>query len=83
MTGIFTVFAGIGLWFFIRNGIPSYLAFRNHFALFDYDKPTMLVFAENLAELFSFVFIGGNTVRIIRGVNRKQEDMGYGNGDNG
>ena len=77
MTGIFTVFACIGLWLFIRNGIPSYLTFRTHFAFLDYDKPAILVFAENLAELFFFVFIGANTVRIIRGVNRQQEKKRY------
>ena len=62
---------------FIRNGIPSYLTFRTHFAFLDYDKPAILVFAENLAELFFFVFIGANTVRIIRGVNRQQEKKRY------
>ena len=64
LTAVFTALAGIGLWLFIKNGIPSYLTFRAHFALLDYEKSPVLVFAENLAELFFFVFIGANTVRI-------------------
>ena len=71
VTGIFTVLAGVGLWSFIKNGIPSYITFRTHFAFFDYDKPALLVFVENLTELFFFCFIGANTVHIIRIFNKK------------
>ena len=70
---IFTILAGIGLWLFIRNGIPGYVSFRTHFAYFDYDKAAALVFLENLAIEFFFVFIGANIVRHIRGLNRKTQ----------
>ena len=70
VTGVFTVLAGIGLWLFIKNGIPGYMTFRTHFVFFDYDKSALLVFAENLAEMFFFIFIGANIVRIIRKLSR-------------
>ena len=73
-TGLFTMIAGIGLWLFIKNGIPGYIAFRTHFAFFDYDKAAALVFLENLAIEFFFVFIGANIVRLIRSLNKKQQD---------
>ena len=65
-TGLFTVIAGIGFWLFIKNGIPGYIAFRTHFAFFDYDKAPVFVFLENLAIEFFFVFAGANIVRFIR-----------------
>lgn len=67
---VFTVLAGVGLWLFIKNNIPSYLTFKAHFAFLDYDKAAVLVFAENLAEMFFFVFLGANTVRIIRSFSK-------------
>ena len=57
--------AGTGLWLLIKNGIPDYLFFRTHFASFDYSKPALIVFAENLAELFFFVWIGIRVARLL------------------
>lgn len=73
VTVLSALIAGIGLWLFIRNGIPSYLIFRTHFAFFDDGKHAFLVFAENLAELFFFIFIGAVTVRILRNLNKKAQ----------
>ncbi len=73
LTCVFTCIAGIGLWLFLKNGIPDYLFFRVPFAFFDYDKSAALVFAENLAELFFFAFAGANIVRIIRSSGSKKE----------
>ena len=75
-TGLFTMIAGIGLWLFIKNGIPEYITFRTHFAFFDYDKAAVLVFLENLAIEFFFAFIGANAVRFIRSLNRKTNGIG-------
>ena len=72
-TAAFTALAGVGLWLFIKNGIPGYLFFRTHFAFFDYGKAAVLVFLENLAELFFFVFLAANAVRFLRALNRKKE----------
>ncbi len=71
-TILFTALAGVGLWLFIRNGIPEYVTFRTHFAFFDYEKPGILVFLENLTELFLFVFVGAAIVRLTRGLNSKK-----------
>lgn len=70
-TGLFILIAGIGLWLFIKNGIPGYITFRTHFAFFNYDKAVALVFLENLVIEFFFVFVGANIVRLIRSLNNK------------
>ena len=71
LTGGFTLLAGWGLWLFCRDGIPRYLFFWAMFARFDYAKPGALVFLENLAELFFFVFLGANFVRLSRLFSRR------------
>ncbi len=71
-TAIFTAAAAIGLWLFIRNGIAEYLLFRTHFAFFDFGKSALLVFAENAAILFFFVFVGANIVRLIHFKGKKE-----------
>ena len=72
-TCLFILIAGIGLWLFIKNGIPGYITFRTHFAFFDYDKAPVSVFLENLAIEFFFVFAGANAVRLIRSLNSKEK----------
>ena len=69
----FTVLAGVGLWLFIKNGIPDYIFFKTHFAFLDYDKAAVLVFLENLAIEFFFAFLGANAVRFIRSLSKKDE----------
>ena len=71
-TAAFTAAAGVGLWPFIRNGIPDYMLFRTHFAFFDYEKTGVQVFLENTAIEFFFVFLGANAVRLSRTLNKKQ-----------
>ena len=48
----------IGLWLFLRSGIPDYLFFRVPFAFLDYEKAGWLVFLENLAMLTGFAAVG-------------------------
>ena len=72
-TALFIVIAGIGLYLFIRNGIPGYISFRTHFAFFDYEKASALVFLENLSIEFFFAFVGANIVRLIRSLNSKTQ----------
>ena len=74
-SSLFTVIAGIGLWLFIRNGIPDYLSFRTHFAFFDYDKAPVLVFLENIAIEFFFVFIGANLFRLLRSKKKRKQAL--------
>jgi hypothetical protein len=70
LTFLFTITAGVGLGLFLQNSIPDYLFFRTPFAFFDYDKNAVLVFLENLAELFFFVFIGASIVRLIQRIKK-------------
>lgn len=71
-TAAFTVAAGVGLWLFIRSGIPDYMLFRTHFAFFDYEKAAAPVFLENAAIECFFTFLGTNTVYLIRTLNKKR-----------
>ena len=68
---IFTCFAGIGLWLFLRNGMPNYLFFRVPFAFLDYEKAEWLVFLENLLMLFFWTFIGTRAALICRNAATK------------
>ena len=67
----FTVLAGIGLWLFLRNGIPEYLFFRVPFAFLDYDKAGWLVLLENLLMLSFWAFMGTQTALILRNMAKK------------
>ena len=66
LTTVFALLAVFGLFLFFKNGIYRYISFTTHFALFDYEKAPVLVFIENLAVMFFFVFAGANTVRLIK-----------------
>ncbi len=58
ITLVCSVFAGIGLWLFMKNGMPDYLLFRVPFAILDYEKSALQVFAENILILSFWVFLG-------------------------
>lgn len=62
----FAVLSGVGFWLFVKNRIPEYLFFRMHFAFLDYEKPAVLVFAENLAILTAFAFLGASCASIVK-----------------
>jgi len=70
---IFTCIGGIGLWLFLRNGMPNYLFFRVPFAFLDYGKAGRLVFFENLLMLSAWVFFGSRTAQICRNAAGKAE----------
>ena len=63
---VFTVIGGIGLWLFLRNGMPDYIFFRVPFAFLDYEKAGWQVFLENLLMLSFWAFIGTQTALICR-----------------
>ena len=62
----FAAVAGVGVWRFVSSGIPDYVFFRTPFAFLDYDKPAVLVFAENLAILIAFAFLGACAALLIK-----------------
>ncbi len=64
LTVVFTCAGGLGLWLFIRNGMPDYLFFRVPFAFLDYEKAGWLVFSENLLML-SFWALAGTCAALI------------------
>ena len=66
LAAIFAVLSGVGFWLFVKNRIPEYLFFRMHFAFLDYEKPAVLVFAENLAILTAFTFLGSSCASIVK-----------------
>ena len=65
-TGLSTLAAGLGLYLFIRNGMPDYLFFRVPFAFLDYDKAGWLVIVENLLMLSTWVLIGARAAQVCR-----------------
>ncbi len=68
---IFTCIGSIGLWMFLRNGMPNYLLFRVPFAFLDYEKAGWLVFLENLLMLFFWAFVGTLAALICRNAGGK------------
>ena len=70
---IFTCIGGIGLWLFLKNGMPNYLFFRVPFAFLDYDKAGWLVFLENLLMLLFWAFLGTGTALLCRKAFRKTD----------
>ena len=73
VSAVFAVIAVVGFWRFVRNGIPDYIFFRTPFAFLDYEKSAFLVFAENLAALIAFTFLGACAATLIkaRGTKRR------------
>ena len=65
------IVAGIGLFLFIRNGMPDYLFFRVPFAFLDYEKAGALVFLENILMLSFWVFIGTEVAILCRNSQMK------------
>ena len=68
---IFTCAGGIGLYLFLRNGMPDYLFFRVPFAFLDYDKAGFLVFLENVLMLSFWALIGTQLSHICRNAASK------------
>ena len=66
LTCLFTCIGGVGLWLFLRSGIPNYLFFRVPFAFLDYEKAGALVFLENLLMLSFWAFVGARAALICR-----------------
>ena len=71
--GIFTGIAGIGLWLFLKSGIPDYLFFWVPFAFLDYEKPAGLVLLENLLMLLFWAFLGTMAAYLCRNAVQKPE----------
>ena len=71
LTCIFTIAGGIGLYLFLRNGIPDYLFFRVPFAFLDYDKAGWLVIFENLLILSFWAFVGTQIVQALKYAGQK------------
>ncbi len=67
LAAAFTVISGLGFMLFVKSGIPGYLFFRSPFAFFDYEKSVPTVFAENLAVLTAFAFLGACCVSLLKG----------------
>ena len=68
------IVAGIGLFLFIRNGMPDYLFFRVPFAFLDYEKAGILVFLENILMLTFWAYIGTQIAVLCRNSQMKTEE---------
>ena len=65
--------SGVGLWLFVKSGIPDYIFFRVPFAFLDYDKPAVLVFAENLTILLGFAHLGACLATLVKKGGKSQK----------
>ena len=74
VSGIFCVIAGIGLFLFIRNGMPDYLFFRVPFAFLDYEKSAALVLLENIIMLLFWAFVGAQAFSLCRNTRQKSAE---------
>lgn len=72
LAGLFTCIGGIGLYLFLRNGMPDYLFFRVPFAFLDYEKAGWLVFLENLLMLSFWAYIGMQAAQHLRKGNNRR-----------
>ncbi len=59
--------SGVGLWLFLKNGMPNYLFFRVLFAFLDYEKAGALVLLENVAMLLFWAYAGWQIALALRG----------------
>ena len=71
LTCVFACLGGVGLWLFLRSGIPNYLFFRVPFAFLDYEKAGALVFLENLLMLSFWAFVGSRAALLCRNTATK------------
>ena len=63
---------GIGLWRFWKNEILEYMFFRTPFAFLNYELPSALVFAENIAMLSAFALLGACSAALCRTHGKKR-----------
>ena len=71
---IFCGIAGIGLFLFLRNGMPDYLLFRVLFSFIDYEKPAASVFLENILMLVFWAFVGAQGALLCRKAYGKESE---------
>ena len=65
--------AGIGLFLFLKNGMPDYLFFRVPFAFLVYEKAGGMVYCENIMMLLFWAFIGTQAAVFCRNLQSKDE----------
>ena len=70
------VVAGLGFRLLLKNSLPDYMLFRTPFAFLDYDKAALLVFAENLAMLIAFAFLGACCADLCKAFGRHGRKRG-------
>ena len=68
---LFCILAGIGLFLFLKNGMPDYMFFRVPFAFLDYEKAGGLVIFENILMLLFWAFIGTQAALLCRNLQRQ------------
>ena len=74
VSAVFSIIAGAGLFFFLKNGIYNYLFFSVPFAFLDYGKSALLVFSENILILLFWAFIGTQCAVICKAGNNKKSN---------
>ena len=73
ITAVFVILAGIGLYLFIKSGMPDYLFFRVPFAFLDYEKTDGIVLLENLLMLCFWAFLGAQIAYLLRSKQKSRQ----------
>jgi len=60
------IIAGYGIYAFIARQMPQYMLLIIQFAFFDYEQPKILFFADYLAVMGSFIFLGHYAAKFLR-----------------
>lgn len=71
ISALFCCLGGVGLFLFLKNGIPSYLFFRVPFAFLNYDLSAGLVFGTNILMLLFCAFLGAQVAALCRSFSRR------------
>ena len=74
--GLATVFAGYGVYAFIKRQIAEYLFLRTHFVFLDDTEPLIFFFIDYLAIMGLFVFIGHYLSKLLRKADRTKTGPG-------
>lgn len=73
LSAVICAIAGIGLFLFLKNGMPDYMLFKVPFAFLDYEKAGALVFLENILMLLFWAFVGAQAALLCRNSQTDKE----------
>ncbi|MBQ3432172.1 MAG: DUF4405 domain-containing protein [Clostridia bacterium] len=71
LNAVFCFLAGIGLYFFLKNNMHTYLVFSAPFAFLDYEASPVYVFIQNIAALLFWAFLGTQVALLSKSAKKR------------